>query len=118
MPKPGQLTAQIKQHEKEVAKLQRKLAKSRAKLLQLPAKFGFASVAEFVAAVQDAAKGAGAAGPAKGRTRAKITPETKEKVKALVKEGKTGAEIAKVLGISVPSVQNIKKELGLVQKRK
>jgi len=51
------------------------------------------------------------------RTRAKITSETKDKVKALVKEGKTGAAIAKEVGISVPSVQNIKKELGLVKKR-
>lgn len=35
----------------------------------------------------------------------------------MVDAGKTGAEIADVLGISVPSVQNIKKALGLVAKR-
>jgi DNA-binding CsgD family transcriptional regulator len=38
-------------------------------------------------------------------------------VKAAVEAGRTGAQIAKEFGISVPSVQNIKKELGLVKKR-
>ena len=33
------------------------------------------------------------------------------------RHGKTGGEIAKSLGISLPSVQNIKKALGLVKKR-
>jgi DNA-binding CsgD family transcriptional regulator len=62
------------------------------------------------------AKTKSAAKPAK-RTRAKITDETKTQVKALVDEGKTGAEIAKALKISLPSVQNIKKALGLVKAR-
>jgi DNA-binding CsgD family transcriptional regulator len=39
-------------------------------------------------------------------------------VKKLVSEGRTGGEIAKAVGISLPSVQNIKKALGLVGKRK
>jgi DNA-binding CsgD family transcriptional regulator len=39
-------------------------------------------------------------------------------VKKLVAAGKTGNEIAEALSISLPSVQNIKKALGLVQKRK
>lgn len=47
-----------------------------------------------------------------------FTPETKAKVKAMVGQEKTGAEIAAALNISLPSVQNIKKELGLVQKRR
>ena len=54
----------------------------------------------------------------KTRRRAKITPEIKAQVKTAVAAGKTGAQIAKELGISVPSVGNIKKELGLVKKRK
>jgi hypothetical protein len=44
-----------------------------------------------------------------------ITDETRAKVKALVEAGKTGAEIAAEVGISLPSVQNIKKALGLVK---
>ena len=51
------------------------------------------------------------------RTRAKITDDTRAEVKRLVAEDKTGAEIATMLGISLPSVQNIKKALGLVKKR-
>jgi DNA-binding CsgD family transcriptional regulator len=38
-------------------------------------------------------------------------------VKKLVEGGKTGSQIAKALGISLPSVQNIKKSLGLVKAR-
>ena len=53
----------------------------------------------------------------KTRTRAKITDETRAEVKKLVEAKKTGAEIAKTLGISLPSVQNIKKALGLVKAR-
>lgn len=52
------------------------------------------------------------------RTRATITDETKAQVKKLVGEKKTGEEIAAALGISVPSVQNIKKELKLTNIRK
>jgi transposase len=39
-------------------------------------------------------------------------------VKKLVQDGKTGSEVAKLVGISLPSVQNIKKALGLVKERK
>lgn len=105
-------------------------------LAALPAKYGFASASEFVRAV-NAASGSGPgrgrrrgrppasaakAAPAgkggrKRRTRAVITDETRAQVKKLVDSGKTGAEIAQTLKISVPSVQNIKKALGLVKKR-
>jgi hypothetical protein len=52
------------------------------------------------------------------RHRAVITDDTRKDVKKLVEAGKTGGEIAKVLGISLPSVQNIKKALGLVKAKK
>lgn len=52
------------------------------------------------------------------RPRAVITDKTRAKVKELVKAGKTGGQIAKATGISLPSVQNIKKALGLVEARK
>ena len=58
-----------------------------------------------------------AAGGGRRRKRAKITDETREQVKKMVAEGKTGAEIAKTVGISLPSVQNIKKAAGLVNQR-
>ena len=52
----------------------------------------------------------------KTRKRAKITDAIRAKVGKLVKAGQTGSQIAKALGISLPSVQNIKKALGLVRK--
>jgi hypothetical protein len=62
--------------------------------------------------------GRSAAGSGKRRKRAVITDETREQVKKLVGEGITGNEFAHKLGISLPSVQNIKKALGLVRKGK
>jgi len=98
-------------------------------LAALPAKYGFESVAAFAKAVQAASGGGGRrrgpkpgkkgrGGPGKKRrTRAVITDDTRAQVKKLVGDGKTGGEIAKALKISLPSVQNIKKALGLVKKR-
>jgi DNA-binding NarL/FixJ family response regulator len=115
-------------------------------LAALPARYGFTSTSEFVSAVNaatgsgpgrgrgrrrgrppgstsaasaSAAKPAAAAGKRgrKRRTRAVITDETRSQVKKMVDAGKTGAEIAQTLKISVPSVQNIKKALGLVKER-
>lgn len=88
-------------------------------LAALPAQYGFDNVPKFLKAVKAAAgsKPKAADAPKGKRTRAKITDDTRAKVKALVEEGKTGAEIAKALGISLPSVQNIKKAAGLVHAR-
>ena len=107
-------------------------------LAALPAKYGFASVGEFLSAVSAAAGGGGRRGKRRGRppgstaaksaaskqtrgrkrrTRAVITDETRAQVKKMVNDGKTGAQIAEALSISLPSVQNIKKALGLVKER-
>jgi DNA replication initiation complex subunit (GINS family) len=103
-------------------------------LSSLPERYGYESLAAFIKALKAAAgskrgrgrgRKAGKARAAKSaaksgskkRTRAKITAETKAQVKSSVEAGKTGAQIAKELGISLPSVQNIKKELGLVKAR-
>jgi DNA-binding NarL/FixJ family response regulator len=130
------LTEKIKELEAAKAKveeLEQKIVAERAtELAGLPASFGFETVAAFVKAVRAAAGGKPvkrrkvrkAAKKAKkkqqkkkARTRAKITDETRAEVKKLVEAKKTGAEIAKSLGISLPSVQNIKKALGLVKAR-
>lgn len=96
-------------------------------LAGLPAKYGFENVEDFVSALRAASgkrrgrkAGTGkSAAPAEGkrRKRATITDATRTEVKKLVEAGKTGNEIAKTVGISLPSVQNIKKALGLVAKR-
>lgn len=55
--------------------------------------------------------------PAQRKAKAVITADTKNKVAELVHAGKTGAEIASIVGISLPSVSNIKRELGLTKPR-
>lgn len=125
------LTDKIKELEAAKAKveeLEKKIiAERQSELAALPAKFGFDSVEAFAKALKAAARGGGkkqsgrkaaAAKPAKKtRTRAKITDEVRAEVKKLVEAGTPGAAIAKTLGISLPSVQNIKKALGLVKAR-
>ena len=123
----------------ELAKAKAKLAQAEAKLAadrvaalaKLPGDYGYASLNEFIKALKVAAGKAGKGKKAKAakaakapkaakagkRTRTKITPELKLQVVAAVQAGKSGAEIAKAFGISLPSVQNIKKEAGLVKAR-
>lgn len=95
-------------------------------LAALPAKYGFASVDEFIAALRASSgkrrgrkpKAMASAVPQAGvkrRKRAVVTDATRASVKQLVKAGKTGAVIANALGISMPTVHNIKKALGLVR---
>jgi hypothetical protein len=108
----------------KLANLEQAIASElRSELAGLPAKYGFATAKEFAAAVIGASggrrgrKAKGAAAGGKRRRRAVITDETRASVKKMVEAGKTGGEIAKALAISLPSVQNIKKALGLVKKR-
>ena len=116
--------------EQEIANAKAKVAelegflKNQGKLARLPFDFGYADLKSFIKALKRAAGAkparaakAPAARKAKRGKRARITPEIKEAVKAAVASGKTGAAIAKEFGISLPSVQNIKKEFGLVKAR-
>ncbi|MDO8544483.1 MAG: helix-turn-helix domain-containing protein [Opitutaceae bacterium] len=100
-------------------------AELRSELASLPGRYGFNDASSFLTAVKAASgkrrgrkPGAANAVAPKRRKRAKITDATRASVKTLVAEGKTGNEIAKSLGISLPSVQNIKTTLGLVRKKK
>lgn len=118
---------ELEQIEARAAELKVAIESERnAELSALPARFGYDSVESLIKALREAtggrkAKAAKVKGPKTStpgtRKRAKITPELKEQLKGLVAEGKTGADIAAALGISIPSVQNIKKELGLVKAR-
>ncbi len=115
---------ELAKYQKKIAALEKELGAHHGKLRALPGKFGYKSVGELIAALHAADKKGSAPAGKKARKsgrrkqRAKITPEMKQKLKALVEAGKTGGAIAKALGISLPSVQNIKNELGLVKKRK
>jgi hypothetical protein len=90
-----------------------------AELAALPDQYGYSDINEFIKALKkafDARGGSDKTSAAGGkRTRSRITPEIKEQVKAAVIEGKSGSAIAAEFGISLPSVQNIKKEFGLVK---
>jgi hypothetical protein len=124
------VTKQIKELEAAKAKLvtlEKSIARRLGKeLASLPWKYGFDSLGEFVKALGAASGGSSkvrkggsskSAGKAKRRKRSIITDATRSSVKKLVESGKTGSQIAKSLGISLPSVQNIKKALGLVKAR-
>lgn len=113
--------AKIAALEKSVA------AEVNKELASLPAKYGFASFKAFAKAVKAASGRSGkvraaaksaSSGGKKRRTRAVITDATRAELKKLVEAGKSGGAIAKTLKISLPSVQNIKKALGLVKPRK
>jgi hypothetical protein len=125
------VTKQIKELESTKAKivaLEKAIAKRLQKeLSSLHDKYGFPSLHDFVKALKSAASfgpsrkgGKGKVSKSSGakrRKRAVITEETRTNVKKLVESGKTGSQIAKTLGISLPSVQNIKKAQGLVKAR-
>ena len=116
----------IAQYKSRLADLERELF---VQLAKLPAQYGFATAEEFIAAFRKAVgnkpgrkpgKVAKTAAPkaSNGRKpRVKITAEIEAQVKSLTEAGKTGAEIAKATGVSLPSVGNIKKKLGLVSKK-
>lgn len=130
------LYSMVEDKIKELAQARAKLAaleeavasELRGELAALPTKYGFATTAAFIAAVRAASgkrrgrkpKAESTAAPKSGRKRRKravITDAIRADVKRLAEDGRTGSAIAKELGISLPSVQNIKKALGLVRKR-
>lgn len=117
---------QLKAARAKVASLEQSIQnKLNRELAALPEKYGFESAADLAKAIvvasgkrpgRKAAK-AKADGGGRRRKRAKITDAIREEVKKMVEAGKTGGEISKSVGISLPSVQNIKKQLGLVKTR-
>lgn len=112
---------------KEIAAAKQKLAaleseaasELKTELAALPARYGFSDTRAFVLAVRRACAGTKLTKLANGRkARAIITPDMRGAVKTMVQSGHSGAYIANEVGISLPSVQNIKKALGLVKARK
>jgi hypothetical protein len=125
--------AKIEKAKADIAAAEAKLAADRVEALaKLPGDYGYSDLNAFLKAVKDAygkggkksaksgtakaAKDTSGSKAVKGK-RAKLTDDIKAQVKALAEAGKTGQEIALLLGISAPSVQNIKKALGLVKAR-
>ena len=123
---------ELTQLKAAVAKLEAQVAAELpAALAALPEKFDYPSLKSFIKALKQAAgrkpktrkkakvakvKAAKAPKAAK-RKRAKITDEIRAQVKTALESGQKAGAVAKAAGISLPSVQNIKKQLGLVKVR-
>ncbi|MEN9811697.1 MAG: hypothetical protein RL479_383 [Verrucomicrobiota bacterium] len=92
-------------------------------LAALPAQFGFDSAQAFAdAVVKASASGArparkGAVKPKGKRKRSVVTDELRTQVKQLAEAGQTGNQIKAATGLSLPTIQLIKKAFGLVKSR-
>jgi hypothetical protein len=96
-------------------------AEQNIKLTGLHKEVGLESTEALIAALKGLSKptrkGKGPAKASGRASRTRITSAIKEGVGKAVEAGKKGSEIAAQYGISIPSIQNIKKELGLVKTR-
>jgi hypothetical protein len=103
--------------EAKTLELKKAIARERAsELAGLPGKYGYASLKEFIAAIK-------ALGSKKGRSkgrkkRVRITPELKASIVKALKGKKAASAVAKESGVSMASVNLIKKAAGLVKPRK
>lgn len=101
----------IKEHEQAIEDIKREIEQERKrKLYDLPQLVGLNSVDELISALKDLAST-----PRKGR--AGISGEIRVKMKDDLKSGMKGTDVAKKYGVSVPTVQKLKQELGLVKTR-
>ena len=122
---------EIKLAKSKLAAAEEKLVIARTSALnKLPSDFGFKSLKDFIKALKAAsgkAKKGTSAKPAKApkkekktkapKGRTKLTAELKAQVVEAFKANKTAAEICAAFGISIPSIQKIKKDAGLVKAR-
>ena len=110
----------LAEYESKAAKLRQAIESQRDRELgSLHEKYGYDSVHALIKAIRAAAVSGGKRGGSRGRRRrARITPAMRQKIKAAIVGGSTGAQVAAKFGISLPSVHNIKKQFGLTKPRK
>jgi hypothetical protein len=113
---------QLSEYQTKIEELKNEIDQERGnELAHLHEKYGFATTAELIKALREAA-GLGvkrkSSGGVRHRKHARITAEMKEKIKVGLQGGKSGAQIADEFSISLPSVYNIKKAFGMVKARK
>ncbi|MCF7688518.1 MAG: helix-turn-helix domain-containing protein [Cephaloticoccus sp.] len=108
----------------EVARLEtQQRIKEEERLKQLAGEFGLESVDALIRRLADYASPAlrkqlqGEAGEVRGK-RARVTQELKAQVVADLQAGGTASAVAEKFGVSLPTVQNIKKAAGLVKARR
>lgn len=127
---------ELAQFQAKIAEIEQAILAERAAQLQrLHTDLGYATRADLIQALRDLgtsgrggrtgrrgrkAKAAPAAAASKGRRkgrrkRAKITPELRNQIEAAARAGGKGADIAKKFGVSLPTVQNIKRAAGLTR---
>jgi len=125
------LSSKIKEladYKAKIVELEKVVLEEReAALARAHADLGFASRADLIKALKALEK----AGPKRGRKksakpaapaakkarrkRTTITPELRDSILAAVKGGGTGSAVAKKFGVSLPTVQNIKRAAGLTR---
>lgn len=109
--------SQITSYQRKIASLENQLLKRRRTLLSLPKKYGYKDISGLIEALQSVRTAAGTQAVSGRKPRTSITAEMKGRTRSLVREGKTNRGIAQALGVSLQSVHNIKKQLGLVRTR-
>lgn len=110
------LLQEIERKKQEIAELEKQAAEQRKqKLLSLHEQVGLNSVHELIEALQEVA-GVKSSG-SKSKRRGRITPQLREEIGQALRDGASGSQVAQQFGISTASVQNIKKDLGLVKQR-
>lgn len=102
---------EIEEHRKRIAELESQLEEERRqKLVNLHEELGYENRADLIAALQRLNGGG-------RRTRRTVTPELKAQIEAALRRKKPGAAVSREFGVSMPTVQNIKKRLGLVRSK-
>jgi DNA invertase Pin-like site-specific DNA recombinase len=97
----------------------RKVLQLQRDLIDLPSRYGFANMGDFVLALQEILKAGGTepVSSEKKRQRGKLTDKSRKQIKDLLEAGKTVREISEDVKLSVPTVHKVKKELGMVRAR-
>lgn len=115
---PSDKLKTIAAYKAKIAALEKAVAsEQRAKLSNLHKEVGLESTDALIEALMGLSKRFRKVKASSRSKRTRITPAIKAGVGKAVKAGKKGVEIAEEFGISIPSIQNIKAELGLVKKR-
>lgn len=105
---------EIEKYKQKIADLERQVEdERRQKLINLHEEVGYSSRKELISALQGLHRGKSGTGK-----RTVITPDMRKQIVDALKSNKTGAAVAREFGISLPTVQNIKKASGLVRKSK
>jgi hypothetical protein len=119
---------EISLYKAKIAALEKSiLAERQSKLKKLQSDLGYGSTADLIEALRSingaapsASRGKASAAPAGGpgrkrRKRAKVTDEMRQGMVTALRGGGKAADVAKQFGVSIPTVQNVKRAAGLTR---